>query len=100
MILAGRSSGLFCLVGKHAREERGFKDSGPRPIDDPKLSSSVLYWLDTTRFYGTNGMCFPLNIDNPLFLGCEYSAFIFLGLNMTTGVRRTGIALNHTKFNV
>nr|CAD7438264.1 unnamed protein product [Timema bartmani] len=48
------------------------------------ISPDVLYWHDTTRFYGTNGMCFPLHIDNPFFLGWEYSAFIFLGLNMTS----------------
>ena len=41
----------------------------------------VIYWWDSTRFYGTNGMCFPLHIDDPYLTGWEYSAFIFLGIN-------------------
>jgi len=44
---------------------------------------SVLYWKNSTRFYGTNGMCFPLHIDDPFFVGWQYSAFIFLGLNFS-----------------
>ncbi|PNF42877.1 hypothetical protein B7P43_G12895 [Cryptotermes secundus] len=46
-------------------------------------SIPVLYWKNTTRFYGTNGMCFPLHIDDPFFMGWQYSAFIFLGVNFS-----------------
>ncbi|KAK1120615.1 hypothetical protein K0M31_012221 [Melipona bicolor] len=28
-------------------------------------------------------MCFPLHIDDPYLIGWEYSAFVFLGLNLT-----------------
>ncbi|XP_036141696.1 relaxin receptor 1 [Monomorium pharaonis] len=42
----------------------------------------VIHWRSSTRFYGVNGMCFPLHIDDPYLLGWEYSAFIFLGLNL------------------
>lgn len=34
-----------------------------------------------TGFYGSNGLCFPLHIDDPFALGWQYSAFIFLGIN-------------------
>ncbi|XP_077261371.1 leucine-rich repeat-containing G protein-coupled receptor 3 isoform X4 [Temnothorax americanus] len=42
----------------------------------------VIHWRSSTRFYGVNGMCFPLHIDDPYLIGWEYSAFIFLGLNL------------------
>lgn len=32
-------------------------------------------------FYGTNSLCYPLHIDDPFFIGWEYSAIIFLGIN-------------------
>ncbi|XP_076622145.1 leucine-rich repeat-containing G protein-coupled receptor 3 [Colletes latitarsis] len=42
----------------------------------------VIHWRSSTRFYGVNGMCFPLHIDDPYLIGWEYSVFIFLGLNL------------------
>ncbi|KAL6254455.1 hypothetical protein P5V15_014525 [Pogonomyrmex californicus] len=42
----------------------------------------IIHWRSSTRFYGVNGMCFPLHIDDPYLIGWEYSAFIFLGLNL------------------
>ncbi|RZF37907.1 hypothetical protein LSTR_LSTR005407 [Laodelphax striatellus] len=42
----------------------------------------VILWRGKSRFYGTNGLCFPLHIDDPFFIGWQYSAFIFLGINM------------------
>ncbi|XP_078048644.1 leucine-rich repeat-containing G protein-coupled receptor 3 isoform X3 [Augochlora pura] len=44
---------------------------------------AVIHWRSSTKFYGVNGMCFPLHIDDPYSIGWEYSAFIFLGLNLT-----------------
>ncbi|XP_071949451.1 uncharacterized protein [Antedon mediterranea] len=34
------------------------------------------------NFYGTNGVCFPLHIHEPRLKGWEYSAAIFLGINL------------------
>ncbi|XP_053982665.1 relaxin receptor 2 isoform X2 [Hylaeus volcanicus] len=42
----------------------------------------VIHWRSSTRFYGVNGMCFPLHIDDPYLIGWQYSVFIFLGLNL------------------
>ncbi|OXU18362.1 hypothetical protein TSAR_016838 [Trichomalopsis sarcophagae] len=42
----------------------------------------AIHWRSSTRFYGLNGMCFPLHIDDPFIVGWEYSAFIFLGVNL------------------
>ncbi|KAG7201394.1 hypothetical protein KM043_004156 [Ampulex compressa] len=42
----------------------------------------AIHWRSSTRFYGVNGMCFPLHIDDPYLIGWEYSAFIVLGLNL------------------
>ncbi|XP_023290005.1 relaxin receptor 1 [Orussus abietinus] len=42
----------------------------------------AIHWRSSTRFYGVNGMCFPLHIDDPYLVGWQYSAFIFLGLNL------------------
>ncbi|KAI4501344.1 hypothetical protein M0802_003717 [Mischocyttarus mexicanus] len=42
----------------------------------------VIHWRNSTRFYGANGMCFPLHIDDPYSIGWQYSAFIFLGVNL------------------
>ncbi|KAL7295551.1 hypothetical protein TKK_0011192 [Trichogramma kaykai] len=55
----------------------------------------AILWRNSTRFYGINGMCFPLHIEDPYLVGWEYSAFIFLGLNvlglMTIGYVYTGM---------
>ncbi|XP_068245480.1 relaxin receptor 2-like [Palaemon carinicauda] len=41
----------------------------------------VFYYQTRQGFYGTNGMCFPLHLDDPWVPGWFYSAFIFIGLN-------------------
>lgn len=41
----------------------------------------IFHWGHSNEFYGSNGMCFPLHIDDPFILGWEYSAFLFLGIN-------------------
>lgn len=42
----------------------------------------AIHWRNSTKFYGLNGLCFPLHIDDPYLVGWEYSAFIFLGVNL------------------
>ncbi|KAH1029514.1 relaxin receptor 2 [Dendroctonus ponderosae] len=37
--------------------------------------------LSSTKFYGVNGLCLPLYIDEPYLIGWEYSAIIFFGIN-------------------
>jgi len=34
-------------------------------------------------YYATNGLCLPLNINQPNTRGWEYSAFIYLGINLS-----------------
>ncbi|KAK7069524.1 Protein-hormone receptor activity protein, partial [Halocaridina rubra] len=41
----------------------------------------VFYYKTRQGFYGTNGMCFPLHLDDPWVPGWLYSAFIFVGVN-------------------
>ncbi|XP_076342073.1 uncharacterized protein LOC143242520 isoform X2 [Tachypleus tridentatus] len=41
----------------------------------------VLRWPHEKGFYSSNGLCFPLHIDDPYMLGWEFSAFVFLGIN-------------------
>lgn len=43
----------------------------------------VAYWSTTGDrvFYASNGLCFPLHIDDPYMAGWQYSTFIFLGIN-------------------
>ncbi|CAH0561783.1 unnamed protein product [Brassicogethes aeneus] len=41
----------------------------------------TLEFYSSTRFYGVNGLCFPLFIDDPYFIGWEFSAIIFIGIN-------------------
>lgn len=43
----------------------------------------VLRWPQERAFYSSNGLCFPLHIDDPFMLGWEYSAFVFLGINFS-----------------
>ena len=43
---------------------------------------SVFYWKSSSTFYGINGICFPLHVQRPDFVGWKYSAFIFLGVNV------------------
>lgn len=43
----------------------------------------VIVWRKSTRFYGTySGTCFPLLIQEAYPLGWQYSAFVFLGINL------------------
>ncbi|XP_043209233.1 relaxin receptor 2-like, partial [Amphibalanus amphitrite] len=42
----------------------------------------VFYWRSYSTFYGINGICFPLHVQRPDFVGWKYSAFIFLGINV------------------
>ncbi|XP_050725676.1 relaxin receptor 2-like [Eriocheir sinensis] len=41
----------------------------------------VLLYRGHQGFYGTNGLCFPLHLDDPWVPGWPYSAALFLGLN-------------------
>ncbi|KAK4871706.1 hypothetical protein RN001_015830 [Aquatica leii] len=41
----------------------------------------ILQYYSSTRFYGLNGLCVPLYITEPFFVGWKYSAFIILGIN-------------------
>lgn len=44
---------------------------------------TVINWRDSTYFYGMySGTCFPLHLQERFPLGWEYSAFIFMGMNM------------------
>lgn len=43
----------------------------------------MFHWQKGQDFYSTNGLCFPLHIDDPYMLGWQYSAFVFLGINLT-----------------
>ncbi|KAI1294589.1 Relaxin receptor 2 [Halotydeus destructor] len=41
-------------------------------------------WSDTTiGYYGSNNLCFPLHVDEPMSSGWQYSAFMVLGVNLT-----------------
>ena len=43
----------------------------------------VIHWRSTTRYYGTYaGTCFPLHLQEGYPIGWQYSAFVFLGINM------------------
>nr|ARK36625.1 relaxin-receptor 1 [Sagmariasus verreauxi] len=44
-------------------------------------TAPVYYYKGKQRFYGSNGLCFPLHLDDPWVPGWFYSAFIFVGLN-------------------
>ncbi|XP_060516209.1 relaxin receptor 2-like [Cylas formicarius] len=41
----------------------------------------ALSFMSSTKFYGLNGLCFPLHIDDPYIIGWQYSALIFFGIN-------------------
>ncbi|TMW49490.1 hypothetical protein DOY81_005444 [Sarcophaga bullata] len=43
----------------------------------------AVLWQSSTKFYGTySGTCFPLHIQEAYALGWQYSAFMFLGVNL------------------
>lgn len=43
----------------------------------------VILWNSSTKFYGIySGTCFPLHIQEPFPPGWQYSAFMFLGINL------------------
>ncbi len=46
-------------------------------------SYPVAYYTTTGDrvFYASNGLCFPLHIDDPYMTGWQYSALVFLGIN-------------------
>ncbi|XP_063595777.1 relaxin receptor 2-like [Penaeus indicus] len=41
----------------------------------------VMYYRSKQGFYGTNGLCFPLHLDDPWVPGWLYSALVFVGIN-------------------
>ncbi|XP_074596656.1 uncharacterized protein LOC141851766 [Brevipalpus obovatus] len=43
----------------------------------------IIYWShpDDPMYYSSNGMCFPLHVEDIYMSGWQFSAFIFLGLN-------------------
>ncbi|CAI6356912.1 unnamed protein product [Macrosiphum euphorbiae] len=41
----------------------------------------MILWKHSSRFYGSNGLCYPLYIEDPFVGGWQYSAFMFLGLH-------------------
>ncbi|XP_050439056.1 relaxin receptor 2 [Adelges cooleyi] len=41
----------------------------------------LLLLKHATKFYGSNGLCYPLYIEDPFLIGWQYSAFVFLGLH-------------------
>lgn len=55
----------------------------------------VLHWPQPS-FYSSNGLCFPLHIDDPFTLGWQYSALVFLGINLAA-VRIADAASLNTK---
>ncbi|XP_025191279.1 relaxin receptor 2-like [Melanaphis sacchari] len=44
----------------------------------------LILWKQSSKFYGSNGLCYPLYIEDPFVNGWQYSAFMFLGLNTTS----------------
>ncbi|XP_037072864.1 relaxin receptor 2-like [Pollicipes pollicipes] len=44
----------------------------------------VFYWQSSSTFYGLNGICFPLHIQEPYIVGWKYSAFVFLVINVAS----------------
>nr|XP_053647243.1 relaxin receptor 2-like [Cherax quadricarinatus] len=52
------------------------------------ISLALFPTLWVRGFYGSNVMCFPLHINEPYLVGWQYSAFIFLGLNIVRLKRR------------
>ncbi|XP_050725480.1 relaxin receptor 2-like [Eriocheir sinensis] len=45
------------------------------------LTPVLYYQGHQQRFYGTNGLCFPLHMDDPWVPGWLYSGLLFVGLN-------------------
>ncbi|GIY32669.1 relaxin receptor 1 [Caerostris darwini] len=43
----------------------------------------IFKWSEEKGFYSSNGLCFPLHIDDAYNLGYQYSAFIFFGINFS-----------------
>lgn len=54
----------------------------------------VIHWPHERAFYSSNGLCFPLHIDDPFMLGWEYSAFVFLGINFFAMVLIMGLYMS------
>ncbi|XP_060847217.1 relaxin receptor 2-like [Rhopalosiphum padi] len=44
----------------------------------------LILWKHSSKFYGSNGLCYPLYIEDPFVNGWQYSAFMFLGLYTTS----------------
>ncbi|VVC36523.1 Hypothetical protein CINCED_3A003546 [Cinara cedri] len=42
----------------------------------------LVLWKHSSKFYGSNGFCYPLYIEDPFVDGWQYSAFMFLGLHV------------------
>ena len=41
----------------------------------------VFYWHEVGQHHGSNGLCFPLHMNEPDAVGWKYSAFLYIGVN-------------------
>uniref|UniRef100_T1KM82 G-protein coupled receptors family 1 profile domain-containing protein n=1 Tax=Tetranychus urticae TaxID=32264 RepID=T1KM82_TETUR len=53
----------------------------------------ILYWSDPEDplYYASNGVCFPLHLEDPFMFGWQFSTFIFLGINLPAIVAIIGL---------
>ncbi|RWS06158.1 adenosine A3 receptor-like protein [Dinothrombium tinctorium] len=44
----------------------------------------LIYWSDKDDkvYYASNGVCFPLHIEEPFMIGWQFSAIMFMGINL------------------
>ncbi|CAL4180943.1 unnamed protein product, partial [Meganyctiphanes norvegica] len=55
---------------------------------EKNLSPKIIYFMvfcydKYGGFYGSNGLCFPLHLDDPWVPGWRYSALVYVGINQT-----------------
>lgn len=90
LILAFMSLERFMLIadpfrghGRLTSKSIGVALSSIWIIGGTIATAPVIFWRSSTMFYGTySGTCYPLHIQERYPLGWEYSAFMFLGLNL------------------
>ena len=47
----------------------------------------IIYWRHLpVGYYGSNGLCFPLHIDEPYLAGWQYSTIVVIGVNFAAVV--------------
>ncbi|KAF0771015.1 relaxin receptor 2-like, partial [Aphis craccivora] len=79
LILVFLSLDRYIIIGLHFIGNPGLKmKTAVFTMASIWVVGIIILWKHSSKFYGSNGLCYPLYIEDPFVSGWQYSAFILL----------------------